>query len=130
MFAAARAVKPSFVTSSSPSHPQLAEHAARHAGHSYRTRHGQVTLAEERGLDDYRAWGAAAPDGVDVVSVGHIADVAAYLCGAGSDFACSIVDELGSTITSDELTWYDVARAADTPSDDLPLGHPSLGGLN
>jgi hypothetical protein len=117
-------------TPSSPSHPQLAAHAARHAGHTYRTRHGRVSLAEERGLDDYQLWGATQPDGVDVVNVGHIADVAAYLCGAGSVYACSIAGDLGLTITSDELTWYDIARAAHTPSDDVPLGDPSLGAIN
>jgi hypothetical protein len=116
-----------FFTASAPSHPKVAEHAARHAGHLYRSRYGRATLVSERGLDDYETWGATRPKALDVVQVGHIADVAAYLCGAASEYACSIADQLGATTTSDTLAAYDIARAAHTPSNSLPLGHPSLG---
>lgn len=118
-----------FFTASAPSHRKLAEHAARHAGYVYRSRYGRATLVSERGLDDYETWGAGRPEGLDVVKVGHIADVAAYLCGAASEYACSIADLLGATITSDTLTAYDIARAAHTPSADPTLGDPSLGSL-
>lgn len=116
-----------FFTASTPSHAKVAEHAERHAGHIYRTRHGQATLASERGLDDYQTWGTTRPDALDVVKVGHVADVAAYLCGATSNYACSIADQLGAITTSDTLTAYDIARAANTPANDLPLGHPNSG---
>ena len=118
-----------FFAPSAPSHPKLAEHAARRSGYVYRSRYGRATLASERGLDDYETWGADRPKGLDVVEVGHIADVAAYLCGAASEYACSIVDLLGATITSDTLTAYDIVRAAHTPSAGPTLGDPSLGAL-
>jgi hypothetical protein len=101
-----------FFTSSDPSHAALAEHAGRHVGR-FHTRYGRATLAVERRLDEYSAWGATAPNTMDVVSVGHIADVAAYFCGAGSDYACSIAARLGTTITSDTLTEHDLVRMAD-----------------
>lgn len=118
-----------FFTASPPSHAKVAEHAGRYAGHIYRSRYGRATLAPERGLDDYESWGASRPDALDVVVVGHIADVAAYLCGAASHYACAIADQLGATTTSDTLTAYDIARAANTLALSLPLGHPNSGAL-
>ncbi len=115
-----------FFTSSDPSHAVLAEHGGRHVGR-FHTRYGRATLAVERRLDEYAAWGATAPNTMDVVNVGHIADVAAYFCGAGSDYACSIAARLGTTITPDTQTDYDLIRMADdarTTGDQLSILTP------
>ena len=103
-------------TPTAPSHAAIAEHAERHVGQRYRSRRGRVTLETERDLDGYETSGATAPDGLDVVGVGHIADVAAYLCGAGSSTACAVRDLLAGTVTSDELTQYDRIRLAPAPT--------------
>ena len=117
-------------TSTAPSHAKVAEHAERHVGQWFHSRHGRVTLAEERQLGEYQTWGATRPAELDIVVVGHIADVAAYLCGARSQFACLVADRLGGTTTSDTLTSYDLIRLAiDDQPTGIPLGHPSLGSL-
>ncbi len=114
-----------FFTSAAPSHAAVAEHGGRHTGHRFRSRHGRSPLATERSLDEYETWGATRPDALDIVSVGHVADVAAYLCGAGSGYACAVADQLGTTITSDTLTDYDLIRLATaTASTDITIVHP------
>jgi hypothetical protein len=118
-----------FMTSA-PSHPTAAEYAARMAGDPYRTRHGRVNLFEERSLADYQAFGVDRPDSMDIILVGHISDVAAYLCGTGSTYACKILDRLGPTLTSDPD--LDVNRNPATDNSIIqapPLGDPSLGNL-
>jgi hypothetical protein len=77
-------------TPSAPGHDQLDEHGARFVGELHRVRLSGRRLADERHLDRYREWGAARPAGMDVVGVRHLGDVAAYLCGAGSTFACDV----------------------------------------
>lgn len=88
---------------------------------------GREPLRVERQLGEFEQLGATAPDGVDLVVVGHIADVAAYLCGSGSDVACTIADQLGEQITSDPaITYFDRARGAgDRP--DNESAHRELG---
>jgi hypothetical protein len=45
--------------------------------------------------DEHTEWGASRIDGrVDVITVHHIGDVAAYLCGAGSTAACEVLDQM------------------------------------
>lgn len=86
-------------TPSTPTDGRLTTFAARYTGEHHRTSHTGTPLADERKLDNYTAWGATRPDGMDVVHVRHIADVAAYLCGAGSTDACHVMDLLGPTTT-------------------------------
>ena len=86
-------------TPSTPSAEHLDRYSARHVGELFRAALTHSPLAEERQLDRYHSWGATRPDGLDVVGVRHIADVAAYLCGTGSDYACTIADQLGDEVT-------------------------------
>jgi hypothetical protein len=49
-----------------------------------------ATLSER--VEMYTELGATRPtDGLDVVGISHVIDIAAYLCGTGSDYACEIV---------------------------------------
>lgn len=51
----------------------------------------RASLSER--VDMYIELGATRPtDGLDVVGISHVIDIAAYLCGSGSDYACEIVD--------------------------------------
>jgi hypothetical protein len=86
-------------TPSTPTTEHLDLYSARHVGELFRVAFTDNPLAEERQLDLYHSWGATQPDGLDVVGVRHIADVAAYLCGAGSSYACTIVDQLDDHVT-------------------------------
>jgi predicted S18 family serine protease len=45
-------------------------------------------------LRTLRQWGATRPAGMDVVDVRHVIDVSAYMCGAGSAFACEVTEVL------------------------------------
>ncbi len=57
--------------------------------------------------------------------------MAAYFCGAGSDYACSIAARLGTTITTDTLTEYDLVRMADDSRASGPqLFDPTPGSVN
>ena len=40
---------------------------------------------------------------MDIVGTRHIADVAAYLCGAGSDYAYHIADDLADEVIGDTI---------------------------
>lgn len=63
-------------------------------------------LVAERFLEHYVEWGRARPPGLDVVFVRHLADVVAYLCGAGSIDACDTLDGLWRRSFSGEAqTW-------------------------
>ncbi len=84
---------------STPGDDQVDLYGARSVGERHRARHTGATLADERRLDEYRAWGARRPDAMDIVHVRHVADVAAYLCGAGSDDACHVTGLLERTTT-------------------------------
>ncbi len=79
-------------TPSTPGAEHLADHSARDVGELFRARNTGASLADERELGSYRSWGATRPDGLDVVGIRHIADVAAYLCGNGSTYACDVTD--------------------------------------
>ena len=83
-------------TASVPDEAVIEVHGARFVGEMRWSRSPDSTLAEERQWDRYREWGVGRPDGMDIVAVRHIGDVAAYLCGAGSIPACLVVDELSS----------------------------------
>jgi len=73
-------------------------HAGRLIGEMFRARDTPAPLAEERNWTSYRTWGETRrADGMDVVGVHHVGDVAAYLCGAGSDTACTVLGLLDAT---------------------------------
>jgi hypothetical protein len=85
-------------TPSTPDAQHLNTYSARHVGELFRARNTGTTLADERNLDSYHTWGATRPDGLDIVGIRHIADVAAYLCGNGSTYACHVTDHYNNTI--------------------------------
>jgi len=101
-------------TPSTSTDQHLDTYGARHVGERNRARHTGNPLADERRLDNYHAWGADRPDGMDIIHVRHVADVAAYLCGTGSTYACHITELLEDTTT--EFTTKPVD--ADEPSHD------------
>jgi hypothetical protein len=75
-------------------------HGTRVVGELFRARNTGSTLTEERQWSNYGRWGASRPDNdMDTVGIRHIGDVAAYLCGAGSDFACDITHVLENVVT-------------------------------
>jgi hypothetical protein len=98
---------------STPTADHIEEYGARHVGELFRARNTGSTLAEERRLDDYQAWGAGRPKGTDIVGTRHIADVAAYLCGAGSAYACEILEALADTVIGGPLPGEDHELRAD-----------------
>lgn len=81
-------------TASVPDEATIAAHGARFVGEMHWSRSPDATLGEQRHWDRYQEWGAGRPDGMDIVAVRHIGDVAAYLCGTGSIPACRVVGEL------------------------------------
>lgn len=85
-------------TTSVPNESAIVDHAARLVGDMRWTPSPDTDLAEQRHWDRYRQWGADRSGGMDVVTVRHFGDVAAYLCGAGSVLACELVDELTSPV--------------------------------
>ncbi len=85
-------------TSAAPAFFTIDSFGSRFEGELHRTRHTGTPLATERNWSGYELLGAEHPDaGMDIVAVAHLGDVAAYLCGAGSDFACDVVAALEST---------------------------------
>ena len=92
-------------TPSTPSDATLALYASRFVGELFRARDTGSDLAGERLWTNYRRWGADRPEGMDVVAVRHIGDVAAYLCGAGADVACAIADTLAGRSTAVKIDW-------------------------
>ncbi|MGA7759327.1 MAG: S16 family serine protease [Ilumatobacteraceae bacterium] len=85
-------------TPSTPSTDNIDAYGTRHVGELFRARNTGAPLAEERQLDHYRNWGTDRPVGMDIVGTRHIADVAAYLCGTGSKYACDILGLLADDI--------------------------------
>jgi hypothetical protein len=77
-----------------PSGGTLDAYADRLVGEMVRPADGAVTLNDPRRVDAFRQWGAGRPDGMDVVDARHLIDVAAYLCGSGSSYACQVVGQL------------------------------------
>ena len=57
----------------------------------------RASLSER--VEMYIKLGATRPtDGLDVVGISHVVDIAAYLCGSGSDYACEIVDVIDDSM--------------------------------
>jgi len=61
---------------------------------------------DPRRVQLFREWGATRPSGMDVIDARHLIDVSAYLCGAGSAFACNVTERLDQLTQQrlDELT--------------------------
>jgi hypothetical protein len=89
-----------FFTPSIPAETHLDRFGARQVGELNRAGLTGNSLDEERHLDRYHSWGANRADGMDIVGVRHVADVAAYLCGAGSTYACTVTSLLADTATA------------------------------
>jgi hypothetical protein len=86
-------------TPSIPAAELVAVHGTRVVGELFRARNTGSTLSAERQWDDYEQWGTNRPsNNMDVVGIRHIGDVAVYLCGAGSDFACDITRLLENVV--------------------------------
>jgi hypothetical protein len=85
-------------TPSTPDAEHLDTFSARHVGELFRARNTGSTLGDERRLGNYHTWGTTQPDGLDIVGIRHIADVAAYLCGNGATYACEVADHYEDTI--------------------------------
>ncbi|MGB3733702.1 MAG: S16 family serine protease [Ilumatobacter sp.] len=91
-------------TPSIPADELVELHGTRVVGDLFRSRNTGSALDEERKLNVYGRWGTDRPDhGMDVVGVRHIGDVAAYLCGAGSDVACDITDRLENLVNDTSI---------------------------
>jgi hypothetical protein len=85
-------------TTATPTYSTLDRYAARYEGDLHGARRTGTALAAERNWSAYEQLGADRPTaGMDVVAVAHLGDVAAYLCGAGSAFACDVRATLADT---------------------------------
>lgn len=104
-------------TPSTPTDHHLDTYNTRYVGELFRARHTGKPLTDERQLDNYHTWGTDQPDGMDIVHVRHIADVAAYLCGTGSSYACHVTELLEDTTTE----FATKPAHADQPSPDREL---------
>ena len=105
-------------TPSTPNTATIDTFATRIVGELFRARNTGATLTNERLWDNYHSWGTnRSDDGMDIVAVRHIGDVAAYLCGTGSDYACTIRDHLADTTTINTTTTTHDAPAPDQAID-------------
>ena len=116
-------------TPSIPTAEHIEAHGTRVVGELFRARNTGSPLGEERQWEHYDRWGSNRPDDdIDVVGIRHIGDVAAYLCGAGSDFACDITLLL-ENVTDASRTTYDAAsvvKPAGSTTAAGPSANPSL----
>ncbi len=87
-----------FLSPSSLADDHIRAYGSRSVGELSGARNTGSTLRDERHLDEYRRWGVERPEGMDIVGARHIADVAAYLCGTGSGYACHVLDVLDDTV--------------------------------
>jgi hypothetical protein len=117
-------------TPSTPTEMTVSTYGARFVGELFRSRHTGSTLASERLWEHYRDWGEDRPGGMDIVAVRHIGDVAAYLCGTGSGFACDLVATLGGQVVERpniDRVIDDTDEARNTPSLPTRVDHRSHG---
>ncbi len=77
-----------------PTQGALDAYGARLVGEVVRDPSTGSSLNDARRVQLFREWGANRPSGMDVVDARHLIDVSAYLCGAGSAFACDITERL------------------------------------
>jgi hypothetical protein len=105
-------------TPSFPADELIEIHGTRVVGELSRARNTGSNLTNERQWDNYHRWGMNRPNNeMDVVGIRHIGDVATYLCGAGSDYACDIHKHLENVVTdtsgtTQENTSYGESRSA------------------
>jgi hypothetical protein len=81
-------------TPSVPSAETRDAYGTRFVGELVRDPSTGVTLNDPRRLEIFHRWGASRPNGMDIVDVRHLIDVASYLCGTGSTFACHLTELL------------------------------------
>ncbi len=91
-------------TPSTPTAGTVTSFGSRFEGELFRARNPGARLADERLWEHYEGWGADRPGGMDIIAVRHIGDVAAYLCGTGSDYACMVRDTLGNSTDISQAT--------------------------
>ena len=115
-------------TSAAPAFFTVDSYGSRFEGELLRPRHTGTPLAAERNWSGYELLGTERPVvGMDIVAVAHLGDVAAYLCGAGSDFACEVEAEMagitiGSVATTDEPAVALEQRATASTDSVPPVG--------
>jgi hypothetical protein len=102
-FAAAVAAEVDVVfTPTWPDDALVEEHGARQVGLLQSNRVAGASVAIARDWVEYRRWGAERQAGmVDLVGVRHVGDVAAYLCGTGSEVACDLLGALAALAAED-----------------------------
>jgi hypothetical protein len=69
-------------------------YGTRFIGELVRDPNASVTLNDPHRVEMFHQWGASRPDGMDIVDARHLIDVASYLCGTGSTFACHVTELL------------------------------------
>ena len=101
-------------TSAKPSFSTVDSYGARFEGELYRARRTGAALTSERNWSSYELLGAQRPTaGMDIVAVAHLGDVAAYLCGAGSDFACEVREAMDNTMIGATAPVIEEAKVVD-----------------
>jgi hypothetical protein len=81
-------------TPSIPTNAIRDTHSARLVGELIRDPNTGATLNDPHRVEMFHQWGASRPDGMDIVDARHLIDVASYLCGTGSTYACHITELL------------------------------------
>jgi hypothetical protein len=81
-------------TPSAPTSEVRDTYGARFVGELVRDPSAAVTLNDPKRIETFHQWGTSRPDGMDIVDARHLIDVASYLCGTGSTFACHITELL------------------------------------
>ena len=97
-----------------PSSATRTDHGARLAGEAVRDPGTGNALNDRRRIEQFRRWGDTRPAGMDIVDARHLIDVSAYLCGAGSEYACEVTERLDDQARQryEELTAEASAEAA------------------
>ena len=109
-------------TSAAPAFFTVDSYGNRLEGDLHGARRTGVGLGSERNWSGYEQLGAGRPtSGMDIVAVAHLGDVAAYLCGAGSDFACDVRTAMA------DITIGSIATANEqaTATEQFPTGTAS-----
>jgi hypothetical protein len=81
-------------TPSAPTSKARDTHSARFVGELTRDPNVGATLNDPRRVETFHQWGTSRPNGMDIIDTRHLIDVASYLCGTGSTFACHVTELL------------------------------------
>ncbi len=104
-------------TSATPAFFTVDSYGSRFEGELHGARRTGQPLAAERNWSGYELLGAQRPGGgMDIVAVAHVGDVAAYLCGAGSEFACEVRASMDDTTIGTNSPVIEQAVASDASS--------------